>query len=118
MSEKPSGTPITRGSASRKAHRYSKLEAKPLRRSSVSAVRKSDRGTRRLFLQKRKPEEKKETKIVASSEAPLIPPPKPPRAHQVVEARKADKKLDAVEKSEENIGTVFVFFYHHHPPGS
>jgi hypothetical protein len=77
---------MTRGSANRKAvnHKYSKLEARPLRRSSISAARKSDKGTRRLFLHRRKPEEKKEAKkgtgaeIVSSPE----PPPKPPRAHE------------------------------------
>lgn len=93
-----SETPVTRGSASRKAvhHKYSKLEARPLRRSSISATRKSDKGMRRLFVHKQKPEEKKVTRkeIVVSPEAP----PKPPRAQQV-EQPKMVEDIPAVEES-------------------
>lgn len=87
-------TPVTRGSASRKAvnHKYSKLEARPLRRSSISAARKSDKGTRRLFVHKQKPEEKKQ--ILLSPEAP----PKPPRAQQVDEP----KIVEDIPVAEEN----------------
>ena len=90
---------MSRGSATRKAidHKYSKLEAKPLRRSSISAMRKSDKGTRRLFVHKQKPGEKKEAKK-GTETAALIPPPKPPRAHQVQETKKIED-IPAVEES-------------------
>ena len=101
-SQIPSGTPVTRSSASRKAihNRYSKLEARPLRRSSISATRKSDKGTRRLFVHKAKPEEKKEAKKETGANIVLSPeaPPKPPRAHQV-EAKKEVQNAAAVEKT-------------------
>ncbi|CAB3982261.1 F-actin-monooxygenase MICAL3 isoform X14, partial [Paramuricea clavata] len=90
-------SPMTRGSANRKAvnHKYSKLEARPVRRSSISAARKSDKGTRRLFLHKRKPDEKKEAKKGTGAEivSPPEPPPKPPRAHEVAD------NVPAVEES-------------------
>ena len=92
---------MTRGSASRKAvnHRYSKLEAKPLRRSSISATRKSDRGMRRLFVHKQKPEEKKQ--ILLSPEAPL----KPPRAQQVDEPRIVEE-IPVAEENGKGMKTV------------
>ena len=94
-------TPVTRGSASRKAinHKYSKLEAKPLRRSSISATRKSDRGMRRLFVHKQKPEEKKQ--ILLSPEAPL----KPPRAQQVDEPRIVEE-IPVAEENGKGMRTV------------
>ena len=106
-----SETPVKRGSASRKAihHKYSKLEAGPVRRSSISATRKSDKGARRLFVRKPKPEEKKETrketgtKIVVSPEAP----PKPPRAQQV-EQPKVVEDIPVVEESNKGIEKLIL----------
>lgn len=100
-SGKKSGTPVTGNNGTRKAihHKYSKLKARPFRRSSISAARKSDKGTRRLFVHKQKAQGKKEAKesgdkIVVSPEAP----PKPPRAHEV-EAIRRVKDAQVAEES-------------------
>ena len=81
-------------------NKYSKDEAKPLRRSIISTTRKSDKGTRRLFVQQpdmrtqkvkaKSPEPSKNHGIVLSPEAP----PKPPRAHELAERPEDISEVD------------------------
>ena len=96
---KPS-TPMKSGARKAVRHRYEKLEARPLRRSSISTTRKSDKGAHRLFVHKTKaraPPLPKETgpRVLPSADAP----PKPPRAHQVENAREATEVGEAEKKS-------------------
>ena len=99
---KPS-TPLTSGVRKAVRHRYEKLEARPLRRSSISTTRKSDKGAHRLFgpkMKARAPPPPKETgpRILPSADAP----PKPPRAHQVENVRRATEVEGAENKSVQN----------------
>ena len=87
--EKNKETPLTKKSGV--YNRYEKLQARPLRRSSISTTRKSDKGARRLFVHKTKAHGSKTTskstatakepgkEIVISADAPR----KPPRAFQM-----------------------------------
>lgn len=95
-------TPMMRKSGARRVihNKYLKLEARPVRRSSISTTRKSDKGARRLFAPKMKaraPPPPKETgaNISPSQDAPA----KPPRAHREENDRGATEVGEAKDTS-------------------